>query len=264
MLKFSKSKNFQCNVKVLYSYFLLHCDNINIPENMQYYSDLVTENFYSLINTTKRIKGFTHNSELRKLLDYTFIFIDMDNLESITIKESDLNKSISDDINITHILVLFKTDNLHCNFYNTHYHFIGIYNKKGEISNLEFSNFDLVSFDLSDNFGDCHYDKDLISTYNIILTANPFSKYVKKTMSLVEKKINSVLTDKYILEDFTQSFENLPLSITYKGHLDIDECYKVHKDFDKFLQEMKNLDKKIRTELIKPLKENKFTPIDYI
>ena len=225
------------------------------------YSELIKNDLIKQIEGIKQEKGLNKVSELRKFQNFTFLFVDIDNCQSITLDESQLKTAIPEDIDITHIVVLAKMEQKRYIFLNTKYVLIGIYDIAGKRTNLEFDNFDITSFELSDNGAD-DYDTHLICAFNITLTRNPFKKYINKTMGLVQKAINSAIKEEYELENFLEVYEELPLSITYKGQL--DRCYKVEKEFDKFLEAMKQLDMKIRKDLINTPKTNNFNPLDYI
>ena len=53
-----------------------------------FYSDLIDESFFKRINNLKEKKGFINDTDSRKILGLTFIFIDAENCNSVVVEES--------------------------------------------------------------------------------------------------------------------------------------------------------------------------------
>ena len=56
-----------------------------------FYSDLLTDAFFEKINKLKIEKGFLNDTPKRKILNYTFIFINTDNCDCIYINQNELS-----------------------------------------------------------------------------------------------------------------------------------------------------------------------------
>jgi len=224
-----------------------------------FYSDLLTDAFFEKINKLKIEKGFLNDTPKRKILNYTFIFINTDNCDCIYINQNELNIKEIKDFKITNIIVLLNTETEYAGYWNHNYNLIGIFDKRLKEENINFDSIGISSFNIISMIHYGQYDGELITNFDIVFIDNPFEKYIKNVLKPVKKAIDRNIPKQM---DFTCSFENEMDNVSIHQKMALSSSYNVRR-FNDFLRDVKELDENISNNLFNRYGTSKFNPEDY-
>ena len=227
----------------------------------KYYNDLITERFYKQINKLKIEKGFINDTPKRKILDYTFIFINTNSCECVFINESELNAIEINSFRITNIVVLLNTESEYAGYWNHNFNLIGIFDNLLREDSINFDSIGISSFDIISMIHYGQYDGELITSFDIVFIDNPFEKYLKNIFRPIKKAINKNIP-KHM--DFACSLyvEDEIDNINIHQRMALCSSYNVRR-FKDFLSDVKQLDENISNNLFNRYGTSKFNPEDY-
>ena len=200
-----------------------------------YCSEFINEKFYSKIISIRNAKVLKDDL-LFRLGEFVFIFIDVKNDKCKNVRECELGTTILENDKFTNIVVFCGYETKHGVYWNSHFSFIGIFDKKGNKSTIEFDSIALNSVTIGCiGYG---YDAQEIKSCNITLLNNPFRNYLRKAIQPVKKAINSFLDNKWECDSFELEEEEFTINI------DIRESYRIPHCFEDFLIFLKGFDEK--------------------
>lgn len=223
-----------------------------------FYSDLIDEFFLKRINNLKVKKGFKNDTETCKILDFTFIFIDVENCNSVVVEENELKTKETEITNFSNIVVLLNTKTQNLWFWNKNYVFLGIFDNHLRESKVNFKSIALSSISFRDDY---YHQRIIINSFDIVFINNPFENHIKNMVKPIRKAIKEVvperlkraiycpLNEKDILNTFTfveQTYYN----------------YRIQQ-FNDLLKNIKELDESISNNLFKHNGVSNFNPEDF-
>ncbi|MBQ7351116.1 MAG: hypothetical protein IJW56_09650, partial [Bacteroides sp.] len=100
-----------------------------------YYSEFINEKFYSKITTIRDAKGLKDDL-LCKVNNFVFIFVDKENNACKDVKENELETTIVENDKFTNIVVFCDYSTRRGEYLNSHFSFIGIFDKKWNESTI--------------------------------------------------------------------------------------------------------------------------------
>lgn len=213
---------------------------------MEKFADMVSDDFLYRISRLKE--------EYKKENQYeiVLILVNSSNKECIIVEEKDLDNEIQE--RFDRIVLLLKHKSFYCGFTNTHFDFIGIFNKNNKESMIEYETIAIkkINFDLLHT-----YNSRYIKSSELVFIYNPFSSYLKKVVSPIKKSIKRALPEDAlpdVLDDIDDDFSFICHHSTH-GHL---IRYDVLDDFEEYLKMIGEIDQKMSDLYYK-----KFNPDDY-
>lgn len=199
-----------------------------------YYSEFINEKFYNKITTIRNAKGLKDDL-LCKVDKFVFIFVDTENNTCKDVKENELETTIIENDKFTNIVVFCRYHVYRSGYWNEHFSFIGIFDKKGNESTIELDSIALNSVTTGCiGYG---YNCQEITSCNVTLLNNPFRRYLRETIRPVKKAIDSFLYNEWKCDSFELE-EELSINIYIK------ESYRIPCCFEDFLIHLKDIDKK--------------------
>ena len=199
-----------------------------------YYSEFINEKFYSKITTIRDAKGLKDDL-LCKVDNFVFIFVDKENNTCKNVKENELETTIVENDKFTNIVVFCDYCTRRGEYLNSHFLFIGIFDKKGNESTIELDSIVLNSVTIGCiGYG---YDYQEITSCNITLLDNPFRNYLRKTIRPVKKAINSFLNNEWKCDSFEFEEEEFTIDVYIKKSYRIPHCFE---DFLSLIQKNTN------------------------
>lgn len=200
-----------------------------------YYSEFINEKFYNKITTIRNAKGLKDDL-LCKVDKFVFIFVDTENNTCKDIKENELETTIVENDKFTNIVVFCKYHVYRSGYWNEHFSFIGIFDKKGNESTIELDSIALNSVTTGCiGYG---YNCQEITSCNVTLLNNPFRRYLRETIRPVKKAINSFLNNEWKCDSFELEEEEFTIDVYIKKSYRIPHC------FEDFLSNLKDFDEK--------------------
>lgn len=223
-----------------------------------FYSDLIDESFFKRINNLKEKKGFINDTDSRKILGLTFIFIDAENCNSVVVEESELKTKEVEISNFSNIIILLNTKTKNLWFWNMNYVFLGIFDNHLKESNVNYKSIALSSISFREDY---YHQRIIINSFDIVFIKNPFENHINNMVKPIKKAIKEIvpeglkraiycpLNEKDILNTFTfveQTYYN----------------YRIQQ-FNDLLKNIKELDESISNNLFKHNGVSNFNPEDY-
>mgnify|MGYP003289391230 CR=1 FL=1 len=224
-----------------------------------FYSDLLSDVFFNKINKLKIEKGFINDTPKRKILNYTFIFINTDNCDCIYINQNELNIKEIKDFKITNIVVLLNTETEYAGYWNHNFNLIGIFDQRLKEENINFDSIAVSSFNITSMIHYGQYDGELITNFDVVFIENPFEKHIKNALKPVKKAINKNIPKQM---NFTSSFEDVMDNVNIHQRMALSSTYNIRR-FKDFLLDVKELDENISNNLFNKYGTSKFNPEDY-
>lgn len=227
----------------------------------KFYSYLINDIFYKKINELKIKKGFTDIKYYRNILEFTFIFIDVKNCNSIVVEESELKTKEVEIAEISNILVLLNTETKCYIHWNKNYEFIGIFDKYGKEFNINFKSIAISSISFTSDFARHYYHSKIIKSFDIVFIRNPFANYIEKMIKPIRETINEIIPER--MKDSTFCKLNAKDILTTIYFSQKQKCeYRIHQ-FNDLLKDIKELDDSIRNNLFEHNGMSNFNPKDY-
>jgi hypothetical protein len=225
----------------------------------KFYSKLISDSFYKKINELKIRKGFIDIKYYRKILDFTFIFIDVKNCNSVIVEENELKTKEIEINEISNILVLLNTETKCYTYWNQNYEFIGIFDKYGKDFNIYFSSIAISSISFTSDFARHYYHSKIINSFDIIFIRNPFVNYMEEMIKPIREMINDIIPEE--MKDCTSFKINGKNILNTFNFTRNRRCeYRIFQ-FNDLLKDVKILDESIRNNLLKNNRISNLNPV---
>lgn len=195
-------------------------------------SSLISEKMRNILQCRMQKQNLEKETSSLKILGLKYILVDIRKCTSRLVDENDTFNQ--DEFKYTRIIALLRTQTKYGSYWNDNYNYLGIYDKNGHVSTLNFNSVEITSLSICADFFTCHYDGELIKGFKFKLLDNPFEDYIEKQLSLVKKSFKGLCPDGFGCESLFSSEE---------FEFEISTCRPIYKpyyirDFDEFLKDM--------------------------
>lgn len=117
---------------------------------------------------------------------------------------------------------------------------------------IEYDTVAIKRIDITSDFTLSNYDRNIISSSELVFVNNLFSKYLKKVFTPIKKSLKMTLPKGYTPDVFDDIEKGFSFVFTQSRYSHLVESYTVPDDFEKYLKMIKEMDSQM-TELMEPV-----------
>lgn len=218
--------------------------------------DVLNKDFYSRITHIKE----QYNN--KKGVNLVLILVNSEDNRCNVYNEEDFENDVTEKFD--RIVVFLKYDTLYCGYTNENYDFIGIFGKNNAERMIEYDTVAIKRIDITSDFTLSNYDRNIISSSELVFVNNPFSKYLKKVITPIKKSLKRTLPEGFTPEVFEDIEKDFSFVFSQSRYSHLVESYTVPDDFEKYLKMIKEMDSQMTELYFNQYGISKFKPDDYI
>lgn len=129
---------------------------------------------------------------------------------------------------------------------------------------IEYDTIAIKRIDIASDFTLSNYDRNIISSSELVFVNNPFSKYLKKVITPIKKSLKRTLPEGFTPEVFEDIEKDFSFVFSQSRYSHLVESYTVPDDFEKYLKMIKEMDSQMTELYFNQYGISKFKPDDYI
>jgi hypothetical protein len=195
-------------------------------------SSLISEEMRARLQRRMQELYLVDENPRLRILGLKYILVNKFNCTS---KFVDENGSFNqDEFKYTHLVALLRTQTKYSMYWNDNYVYLGIYDKYGKVSTLNFNSVQINTLYIASDFNACHYDSEIISGFKFKLLNNPFEDYIEKQLSSVKRSFKGLCPEGFGCDSLFSS-EEFKINICRPFY----KYYYITQNFDEFLKDMK-------------------------
>lgn len=218
--------------------------------------DVLNRDFYS------RITHIKEQYKNKKGVNLILILVNSEDNRCNVYNEEDFENDVTEKFD--RIVVFLKYDTLYCGYTNENYAFFGIFDKNNTEKMIEYDTIAIKRIDIASDFTLSNYDRNIISSSELVFVNNPFSKYLKKVITPIRKSLKMTLPEGYTPEVFDDIEKDFSFVFSQLRYSSLVESYTVPDDFEKYLKMIKEMDVQMTELYFNQYGICKFKPEDYI